>query len=57
MRTGTPCYENGTAVERIWHLPFLNYQHKVLIHRTLGKWSQNSLICELGRAWWIFFEY
>ena len=54
MRTTAPCYEYGTAIERIWHAVFSIYQHKVLIHRTLGKSPQNSLICERERAWWIF---
>ena len=57
MSTATPCYEYGTAVERIWHAAFSDYQHKVLIYITLGKTPQNSLICELGRAWWKIFEY
>ena len=57
MRTAAPCYEYGTAVERIWHPAFSAHQHKMLIYKTLGKYAQNSLICELGRAWWIFFEY
>ena len=31
MSTATPCYEYGTAVERIWHPVFCEYQHKMLI--------------------------
>ena len=57
MSTTTPCYENGTAVERIWHADSSEYQHKILIYRTLNKHLQNSLICELGRSSLIIFEY
>ena len=57
MRTAAPCYEYGTAVERICHIQSSVYQHRVLIISKLGETSQNSLICELGRSSWIFFEY
>ena len=48
MRTAAPCYEYGTAVERIWHIRRFEYQRTMLIHRTLRKHPQNSLICKLG---------
>ena len=57
MSTAASCYENGTAVERMWHAACSAYHHLVLIHSTLEETPQNSLICELGRAWLIFFEY
>ena len=37
MSTATPCYENGTAVERICHPPRSVYQHCVLILSMLEK--------------------
>ena len=57
MSTAAPCYEYGTAVERICPAASLVYQYKVLIYRTIGKHVQNSLICEHERTSWIFFEY
>ena len=57
MRTAAPCYEYGTAVERMWCPAFSKHQYKILIYRTIGKHAQNSLICEHERSWWIFFEY